>query len=76
MSMEDKHYNEEPWKLKKGKSYIIIEKDKINRGDFYMQKDKERRLSLHESQARMTYHQLLEFGYKLQKQVKISKEGD
>ncbi|MBW3042183.1 cytochrome oxidase [Prochlorococcus marinus] len=63
----DSNYLEEPWILKKGKEYITIEKDKHNRGNFYLQKDDEKRLSLSALQARMTFHQLIEFGYKLQK---------
>ena len=63
----DNKYQEEPWILKKGKEYITIEKDIKNRGNFFLQKDKEKRLSLSALQARMTYHKLIEFGYKLQK---------
>ena len=63
----DNNYQKEPWILKKGKEYITIEKDDQNRGNFYLQKDDEKRLSLTALQARMTYHQLIEFGYKLQK---------
>ena len=36
----------------------------------YLQKDDEKRLSLSALQAKMTYHQLIEFGYKLQKPKK------
>ena len=63
----DNNYQTEPWILKKGKEYITIEKNKENRGNFYLQKDEEKRLSLSALQARLTYHQLIEFGYKLQK---------
>ena len=63
----DNNYLQEPWILKKGKEYITIEKDTDNRGNFYLQKDNEKRLSLSALQARMTYHQLIDFGYKLQK---------
>ena len=63
----DNNYLQEPWILKKGKEYITIEKDTNNRGNFYLQKDDEKRLSLSALQARLTYHQLIEFGYKLQK---------
>ena len=66
-SIGDNNYQKEPWILKKGKEYIKIEKDIKNRGNFYLQKDDEKRLSLTALQARMTYHQLIEFGYKLQK---------
>ena len=61
------NYLKEPWILKKGKEFITIEKDNNNRGSFYLQKDDEKRLSLSALQAKMTYHQLIEFGYKLQK---------
>ncbi len=63
----DDHYINEPWILKKGKEFITIEKDNNNRGNFYLQKDDEKRLSLSALQAKLTYHQLIEFGYKLQK---------
>ena len=65
--MEDENYQIKTWILKKGKEYVTIEKDIKNRGNFYLQKDDEKRLSLTALQARMTYHQLIEFGYKLQK---------
>ena len=63
----DKNYQIEPWILKKGKEYITIEKDNNNKGYFHLQKDEEKRLSLNALQTKMTYHQLIEFGYKLQK---------
>tara|TARA_B100000579_G_scaffold415091_1_gene409372 strand:+ start:204 stop:479 length:276 start_codon:yes stop_codon:yes gene_type:complete len=63
----DSSFQEEPWILKKGKEYITIEKDASNKGNFFLQKDEEKRLSLSALQARMTYHQLIDFGYKLQK---------
>ena len=63
----DDNYLREPWILKKGKEYITIETDNENRGNYYLQKDDENRLSLSALQAKMTYHQLIEFGYKLQK---------
>ena len=63
----DDNYLKEPWILKKGKEFITIETDNNNRGNFYLQKDDERRLSLSALQAKLTYHQLIEFGYKLQK---------
>ena len=63
----DNNYQKEPWILKKGKEYVTIEKDNNNRGNFFLQKDDEKRLSLSALQARLTYHQLIEFGYKLQK---------
>ena len=66
----DNNYQKEPWILKKGKEYITIEKNSTNRGNFYLQIDDEKRLSLSALQARLTYHQLIEFGYKLQKPKK------
>ncbi len=66
----DNNFLKEPWILKKGKEYITIEKDSNNRGNFNLQKDNEKRLSLSALQARLTYHQLIEFGYKLQKPKK------
>ena len=76
LNIEDSNYQEEPWKLKKGKSHITIEKDKSDRSNFHLKKDDERILSLQEEQARMTYHQLIEFGYKLQKRKQPQgKEG-
>ena len=71
--IEDEKYQQEPWILKKGKEYITIEKDIKNRGNFYLQKDNEKRLSLSALQTRLTYHQLIEFGYKLQKPKKRKK---
>ena len=67
INVEDDNYLKEPWILKKGKEFVTIETDKDNRGNFYLQKDNEKRLSLSALQARMTYHQLIDFGYKLQK---------
>ena len=69
--MGDKNYQLEPWILKKGKEYVTIERDSSNRGFFHLQKDDDRRLSLSALQAKMTYHQLIEFGYKLQKNKRI-----
>ncbi len=63
----DKNYQVEPWILKKGREYVTIEKDNKNKGYFHLQKDEERRLSLSALQTKLTYHQLIEFGYKLQK---------
>ena len=63
----DDNYLKEPWILKKGKEFISIEKNNNNRGNFYLQKDDEKRLSLSALQAKLTYHQLIDFGYKLQK---------
>ena len=69
----DKNYLTEPWVLKKGKEYITIKKDTSNRGNFYLQKNDEKRLSLSSLQVRLTYHQLIDFGYKLQKTKKKKK---
>ena len=63
----DDNYIKEPWILKKGKEFITIETNNNNRGNFYLQKDDEKRLSLSALQAKLTYHQLIDFGYKLQK---------
>ena len=63
----DNNFQKEPWILKKGKEYVTIEKNTLNRGNFNLQKDDEKKLSLSALQARLTYHQLIEFGYKLQK---------
>ena len=70
LKVGDNNYQQEPWILKKGKEYVTIETDINNRGNFYLQKDDEKRLSLTALQTRLTYHQLIEFGYKLQKQKK------
>ncbi len=67
LKSEDEKHQKEPWKLKKGKEYVTIEKNKNERGKFNLQKNEERVLSLTALQARLTYHQLIEFGYKLQK---------
>ena len=70
LKVGDDNYLKEPWILKKGKEFITIETDNNNRGNFYLQKDDEKRLSLSALQAKLTYHQLIEFGYKLQKPKK------
>ena len=67
LTIEDEKYQKEPWILKKAKEHVTIEKNKNERGKFYLQKDEERRLSLTALQTRLTYYQLIEFGYKLQK---------
>ncbi len=66
----DNNYQEEPWILKKGKEQVTITKNISNRGNFDLQKDKDKPLSLSALQARLTYHQLIEFGYKLRKTKK------
>ena len=67
LNVSDDKYLEEPWILKKGKEVVTIESDKNNKGNFNLQKDDEKRLSLSALQAKLTFHQLIEFGYKLQK---------
>ena len=74
--LRDKNYQVEPWILKKGREYVTIEKDNKNKGYFHLQKDEERRLSLSALQTKLTYHQLIEFGYKLQKpKIQFTNEG-
>ena len=70
LKVGDDNYIKEPWILKKGKEIIAIETNNNTRGNFYLQKDNEKRLSLSALQAKMTFHQLIEFGYKLQKPKK------
>ncbi len=70
LNVGDGNYLEEPWILKKGKEYISIESDSNNKGNFKLQKDDEKSLSLSALQTKLTYHQLIEFGYKLQKPKK------
>ena len=72
----DENYQIEPWILKKGKEYVTIEKDNKNKGYFHLQKDEERRLSLSALQTKLTYHQLIAFGYKLKKtKVQFTSKG-
>ncbi len=42
-------------------------KDQNNKSFFILQNNEEKRLSLNTSQAKLTYHRLNEFGYKLRK---------
>ena len=70
LKVGDENYIKEPWILKKGKEFITIETNNNTKGNFYLQKDNEKRLSLSALQAKMTFHQLIEFGYKLQKPKK------
>ena len=67
LTREEENYQEEPWILKKGKDSVTIQKSNNERGKFNLQKNKERNLSLNLLQIDLTYHQLIEFGYKLQK---------
>ena len=70
LNVGDDNYLKEPWILKKGKEFITIETNNNTRGNFYLQKDSDKRLSLSALQAKMTFHKLIEFGYKLQKPKK------
>ena len=70
LNVGNDNYLKEPWILKKGKEFITIETNNNTKGNFYLQKDNEKRLSLSALQAKLTYHQLIEFGYKLQKPKK------
>ena len=63
----DENFQKEPWILNKGKQNVTIEKNLDNKGFFYVQKNKERRLSLNHLQIKSTYNQLIQVGYKLQK---------
>ena len=54
------------WILKKGREFVTISKSEINKNNFYLQKDKDRKLIIDSLQARLTFHQLIDFGYKLQ----------
>ena len=62
----DENFQKEPWILQKGKEYVTIEKNLDNKGFFYVQKNKERRLSLNSLQIKSTYKKLIKFGYKLE----------
>ena len=74
--IDDENYQKEPWILKKGKEYVSIEKDNDNKGFFQLQKDEEKRQSLKAIQAKIKYHQLIEFGYKLQKpKIEFTNKG-
>tara|TARA_Y100001968_G_C18734640_1_gene426104 strand:- start:145 stop:384 length:240 start_codon:yes stop_codon:yes gene_type:complete len=61
-----KNYKSNLWVLKKGKDYVKISKCEVNKTGFYLQKDQDRRLTIDSLQARLTFHQLIEYGYKLQ----------
>ena len=67
LNIGEDNYLKGPWILKKGKEFITIETDNNNKGNFFLQKNDEKRLSLSALQIKLTYHQLIEFGYKLQK---------
>ena len=70
LNIGEDNYLQEPWILKKGKELITIETDNNNKGNFFLKKDNEKRLSLSALQIKLTYHQLIDFGYKLQKPKK------
>ena len=61
----DDNFQLEPWILEKGKEFVSIEKNIDNKGFFYLQKNKEKRLSLSSIQIKSTYNQLRNFGYRL-----------
>ena len=67
LNIGEDNYLKEPWILKKGKECITIETDKDRKGNFFLQKDDEKRLSLSALQIKLTYYQLIDFGYKLKK---------
>ncbi len=67
---EEKDYVKEPYILKKGKDYITIEKNILERGNFYIQKNEEKRISVTQSQARSTFYKLKDIGYKLKNKTK------
>ena len=54
----DENFQLEPWILEKGKEFVSIEKNMDNKGFFYLQKNKEKRLSLNSLQIKSTYNQL------------------
>ena len=62
-----KKSKKEAWTLKKGKEAITFTKSKMDNNFFLTQKDNDRKLSLQSFQARCTFHQLIDKGYKLQK---------
>ena len=54
LKVGDDNYLKEPWILKKGKDYITIETNNMNKGNFYLQKNDEKRLSLSALQTKLT----------------------
>ena len=66
----EKGYMKEPYILKKGKDYITIEKSILERGNFYIQKNEEKRISVSQSQASITFYKLKDMGYKLTNKIK------
>ena len=63
----DDNFQLEPWILEKGKESVSIEKNTDNKGFFYLQKNKEKSLSLNALQTKSTFNQLMNFGYELRK---------
>ena len=61
----DDNFQLEPWILEKGKEFVSIEKNMDNKGFFYLQKNKDKRLSLNLLQIKSAYNQLKNYGYKL-----------
>ena len=51
----DDNFQLEPWILEKGKESVSIEKNTDNKGFFYLQKNKEKRLSLNSLQIIKEY---------------------
>ena len=66
----EKNYVKEPYILNKGQDFITIEKNISEKGEFYIQKNEEKRLSIKQSQARSTFYKLKNIGYKLRKKRK------
>ena len=67
---DEKSYMKEPYILKKGKDYITIEKSLLERGNFYIQKNEEKRISVSQSQASSTFYKLKDIGYSLKNKIK------
>ena len=67
---EEKNYVKEPYILHKGQDFITIEKNILEKGQFYIQKNEEKRLSVNQSQAASTFYKLKDIGYKLKKKRK------
>ena len=61
----DDDFQLEPWILEKGKESVSIEKNTDTKGFFYLQNNKDKRLSLNSLQIKSTYNHLMNFGYKL-----------
>ena len=70
IEQEEKNYVKEPYILNKGQDFITIEKNISEKGEFYIQKNEEKRLSIKQSQAQSTFYKLKNIGYKLRKKRK------